>query len=296
MGNKTNKLMGELNTTLLAMIRSAYEELRDAMQVRGNTIYAVFDSPLNKGSTTRKILQSVVVLCALALPGQVRGQEAFQDIKAVAFDDGATKYLVNFKYVLHEQATLFSPKFGKLPNSAEFTFLTDDPYVELRESEHGPTLLFFMDAGTPSSLEGGPYSAPPLNSFPAVSRHESWPNECQAFPESLFKVLKKWFLCEPSLRRNIWHAVTTFAELESSHKNTRAVIALDISYSTVAPKEKCDFELRYIVRERRTKSEWRSGSDVSLDTRRSAEAFVERLVLLLNKRAEESANNKESDK
>ena len=66
--------------------------------------------------------------------------------------------------------------------------------------------------------------------------------------------------------------LTTFAEFESPRKNTRAEIALDISYSAVASEEKCDFELRYVVRERRTKSDWRYGSDLSVDTRQSAHA------------------------
>jgi len=233
----------------------------------------------------RLFLISVFCLSAIPAYSEKNDFEVKIEKNIVVTEREGVIRAIHFHYSFPSKESVFIKNVGLLPATGQVGYLCRCDEIEFSENESAPP---FHTVSLLDSIEMmGRFNImmPSLQEFPSSYREGRW-NKLSSFTLHKLNVLNQRFpsgLLSLSID-NQPSIVTTYSSLEGLPKRIYGEIALLISDESLKADKKVTFRVKFIVRERRSHTGWRS--EIGNETRKVAENYVSDIMNVLVGRSE----------
>jgi hypothetical protein len=236
-------------------------------------------------------LSTLSALTVLLLTFQITSaQQTTTKVSATAWAYRDTNddlvYRISYDYELAGRNSVFIDNIGEVPARGRFAYFSYDSNLVFRDSRSGRVLASFSLLGAEAwTSVGSRPDFPDESEFPKTYRSGAW-TFASSFQMIANVVLNKSF---PSGYRaysanDLNYIHTTYAALKDLSPNLLGEIAVLLSQPYDAESKRFYYHIQFVVHEKRIQSgQWRS--EISDETRKSAEKFIDGLIAKLEDEA-----------
>ncbi|HKO99574.1 MAG TPA: hypothetical protein VJU86_21525 [Pyrinomonadaceae bacterium] len=196
-------------------------------------------------------------------------------------------YQISYDYDFKGRTTVHVKGIGIVPAKGQFSYMTSEPQLEVRESADGPVIAMVQLEETIRTQGSDSTEFPEESKFPTFFRSGSW-NAPATFPGAAIKVIQKYFPSgyNPRQTGQVNYYVTTYRNLQvpnpnndSAIQNLRSQVAIVVSQPYDQTTNQFTYRIQFIARDRpRMSTTWRYGSDRHRATEMAAQQFIDALI------------------
>ena len=187
-----------------------------------------------------------------------------------------------YTYSFPGRQSVYIKGVGTVPASGSFEYLSMDRRLEFRDASDGSVLLH-VPLNNPEKLLGRETTDVPSNGeFPAAARNGRWTGP-GSFPVHAERVLSRSFSFGSVVSEVDGQVMrtTTYHAIDVPASPLKVNVAVKVTYPAAPKRTGHAFSLHVLVKERRSRSEWRPAE--SEDALRAVETFIASLLAALEK-------------